>query len=189
MADATAANILVSRPSTLVANLPFIGDVAEIVSASQQAANMPWISGQACADSPENPYREEMQIYQRYIEDQRLYESAGIVEESSVTAFLKNYYGENPLDNSYEGILARYSGMEKSEVIAALDYIDALTFLANYDPSERKILSADETSENTPISLSNFISTYAKIKDDGQQFGLFEKRRDFFVRRNAEFAV
>ena len=189
MADATAANILVSRPSTLVANLPLIGDVAEIVSASQQAANMPWISGQACADSPENPYREEMQIYQRYIEDQRLYESAGIVEESSVTAFLKNYYGKTPLDNSYEGILARYSGMEKSEVIAALDYIDALTFLANYDPSERKILSADETSENTPISLSNFISTYAKIKDDGQQFGLFEKRRDFFVRRNAEFAV
>ena len=137
LADAEAANILVQNPSNLIANIPLVGDIAEITSAIQTADNMPWISGQACGNSADNPYLEEVMIYSRYTEDERLFESAGF-GKSSVSVMLENYYAENPLDNSYEGILARYSGMTKDDVIATLDYIDALEYIATYEPETRK---------------------------------------------------
>ena len=59
----------------------------------------------------------------------------GLVEKSSVTAFLDKYYEKHPLDNSYEGILARRSGLTKDKVIALLDYADKMVFLASYDPT------------------------------------------------------
>lgn len=58
----------------------------------------------------------------------------GLIEKSSVTAYLDEYYEKHPLDNSYEGILARYTGMSKENVIAVLDAIDAMEFLAEYNP-------------------------------------------------------
>ena len=36
--------------------------------------------------------------YQRFIEDQRLLENMGLIEKSSVTAFLEDYYEKHPLD-------------------------------------------------------------------------------------------
>ena len=59
----------------------------------------------------------------------------GLTEKSSVTAFLDKYYEKHPLDNSYEGILARRSGLTKDKVIALLDYADKMVFLASYDPT------------------------------------------------------
>ena len=186
IADANAANILVSRPSNLVANIPLVGDIAEIVSAAQQAENMPWISGQACANSSDNPYLEEIRYYSRYTEDQRLFESAGIVDKSSVSAFLENYYNENPLDNSYEGILARYSGMTKDDVIATLDYIEALDYIASYDPSTRKDFSEEDSEPKNRVSVSNFLTTYAKIELNGSQLGIPERFRNLVHRREFE---
>ena len=58
----------------------------------------------------------------------------GLVEKSSVTAFLEDYYEKHPLDNSFEGILARKTGLTKENVIATLDTINYLTFIADYDP-------------------------------------------------------
>lgn len=75
---------------------------------------------------------------------QRLAENMGLVEKSSVTAFLDGYYEKHPLDNSYEGILARRSGLTKYTVIALLDYADQIIFLANYDPTNYYPLPADE---------------------------------------------
>lgn len=72
--------------------------------------------------------------YQRFIEDQRLLENMGLVEKSSVTAFLEDYYEKHPLDNSFEGILARKTGLTKENVIATLDTIHYLTFIADYNP-------------------------------------------------------
>ena len=81
--------------------------------------------------------------YQRFIEDQTLFESEGIFEESAVSAFLDEYYEEHPLDNSYEGILARYSGMSKDEVVSFLKIIDYGNYLANYKPEERYAFAQD----------------------------------------------
>ena len=57
----------------------------------------------------------------------------GLVEKSSVTAYLEEYYEKHPLDNSYEGVLARRSGLTKENVIALLNYAEDLVFLANYN--------------------------------------------------------
>ena len=65
---------------------------------------------------------------------QCLLENMGLIEKSSVTAYLDKYYEEHPKDNSYEGILARYTGLTKENVIAILDGIEGLEFLANYNP-------------------------------------------------------
>ena len=137
VADASAANVLVQQPSTIIANLPLVGDVAQLISAIGQAENMPWISGSAGVNSANNPLWDEVKYYQRYIEDQRLLEVAGVTQKSSVTALLEDYYKENPLDNSEQGIIARYSGLTKNQVLAVEDAIDAITYIANYDPTTR----------------------------------------------------
>jgi len=141
IADASAANILVQQPSTIIANLPLVGDVAQLISAIGQAENMPWISGSAGVNSADNPLWDEVKYYQRYIEDQRLLEVAGVTQKSSVTALLEDYYKENPLDNSEQGIIARYSGLTKDEVIAVENAIDVITYIANYDPTTREDFS------------------------------------------------
>lgn len=58
----------------------------------------------------------------------------GLVEKTAVTAFLDKYYDEHPLDNSYEGILARRSGLTKEAVVSTLDLIEVFDFVANYEP-------------------------------------------------------
>lgn len=71
---------------------------------------------------------------QRFIENQRLAENMGLIEKSSVTAFLEDYYEKHPLDNSFEGVLARKSGLTKEKVIATIDTINYLTFIVDYEP-------------------------------------------------------
>ncbi|MBQ6605593.1 hypothetical protein IJH66_01270 [Candidatus Saccharibacteria bacterium] len=137
VADASITNQIVQGSSSLVSNLPLVGDVSQLISAATRAENMPWISGSACTASEENPLWQENKYYQRFSEDQRLYESAGLVKKSAVTAMLEEYYEKNPLDNSRAGIIARFSGLEKSDVVAALDIIDGLVYLAKYDPDSR----------------------------------------------------
>ena len=137
IADASAANRLVQQPSGIIANLPLVGDISQIISAMGEVENIAWISGSAGVNSPENPLWDEVKYYQRYIEDQRLLEVAGVTQKSSVTALLEDYYDKNPLDNSREGILARYSGLTKDEVLAVEDTLDVLTYVANYNPGER----------------------------------------------------
>ena len=40
------------------------------------------------------------------------------------------------IDNSYEGILARRSGLTKDQVIATLDVVEFIAWQAGYEPSE-----------------------------------------------------
>ena len=61
----------------------------------------------------------------------------GLVEKSSVTAYLEEYYEKHPLDNSYEGILARRSGLTKEQVVAYLDKLDYLAKVVDYDPTNK----------------------------------------------------
>ena len=113
-----------------------IGSIADIVDNKE---NMQWISGLNCVDSEKNArfWNEEGQYYQRFAEDQRLLESIGTVEKNSIALYLEDYYQKNPLDNSFEGVLARWSGMSKDDVIATLDTLEGLYYIANYKPEER----------------------------------------------------
>ena len=65
---------------------------------------------------------------------QCLLENMGLIEKSSVTAYLEEYYEKHPLDNSLEGVLARKTGLTKENVIATIDTINYLTFIADYNP-------------------------------------------------------
>ena len=85
-------------------------------------------------DSPSVPKWDTAKKYQRFIEDQRIAESMGVIDKSAVAVYLEKYYEKHPKDNSYVGILARYTGMSKENVIAVLDAIDAMEFLAEYNP-------------------------------------------------------
>ncbi|MFV0484711.1 MAG: hypothetical protein ACK5MU_00550 [Candidatus Saccharimonadales bacterium] len=115
--------------------VPVIGGLADIAENVAKGANSNWIGGKACVASDSNPDWKENRYYQRYVEDQRLMESAEIITKSSVTIALEEYYEENPIDNSYEGILARYAGMTTEDVIAVLDLVEYAAFIAEYDPS------------------------------------------------------
>ena len=152
LADANITNEIVQKPNSLTANTPLVSDVSLLISAATEAENMPWISGSACVASDENPLWNENKYYQRFSEDQRLFESMGIVKKSAQTAMLEEYYRENPLDKSRAGIIARFSGMEKSEVLAYLDIIDGLVYIANYAPETR--LAFFETPETSSAELS-----------------------------------
>ena len=74
---------------------------------------------------------------------QRLLENMGLVEKSSVTAYLEEYYEKHPLDNSYEGVLARRSGLTKDQVIAYLDKLEYLAKIAEYDPTGKAPILKD----------------------------------------------
>ncbi|MBO7699415.1 hypothetical protein J6S39_01880 [Candidatus Saccharibacteria bacterium] len=76
----------------------------------------------------------EMKYYQAYTEMLEWMESAGVIGKSSATVAVNEYYDENPLDNSYEGIIARYSGMSKERVVAVLDLMEYVAFLNDYSP-------------------------------------------------------
>ena len=72
-----------------------------------------------------------------YFAYQRLLENMGLIEKSSDTAYLEEYYEKHPLDNSYEGILARRSGLTKEQVVAYLDKLDYLAKVVDYDPTNK----------------------------------------------------
>lgn len=98
-------------------------------------------------------------------EDQYLAENMGLTEKSSVSAFLDKYYEKHPLDNSYEGILARRSGLTKENIVALLDYAEDLVFLANHNPANYYPLHTDGLSvKNTKrarISNKKVINNFA----------------------------
>ena len=143
----TGSSFVNSMTNSAIGAIPVIGDVIDVVSNSEALANAGYVSGESCVagntvDKAASPSWSMGKYYQRFIEDQSLAETMGLFGEngkSAVSVFLDEYYEENPLDNSYEGILARYSGLTKDDVIALLDFIDYSVYVANYDPSERHV--------------------------------------------------
>jgi len=145
----TAASVA----DTVIGVVPVIGDSIDIYNNEKQLENMGWIDGQNCAIASSNSRWSEMSYYQRYVEDQRLLESVEEGYTSTVTLRMREYYQENPLDDSYEGILARYSGLPKDTVVAVLDYAKYWNYIANYDASSRKDFTAPEIEEPDTIYI------------------------------------
>ena len=142
--------------------IPVLGDAIDIVDGGEQLANLGYISGESCVagnnvNNTSAPDWNKAKYYQRFIEDQSLAESMGILAKSAVTAYLEDYYKENPLDNSFEGQLARYSGMSKETVSDLLDVIAYYNFVANYDASDRYAFGepAKVVEEDTRIKFDN----------------------------------
>ena len=136
--ESTAFNNAVN---STVGVIPIVGDTIDVINADTAMDYAGYVTGESMVAGNNvlagtGVNWEEAKEYQRFIEDQALLESEGILDKSSVTAYIEKYREENPIDDSYEGILARYSGLEKEDVIALLDIIDYGNYLANYDPSD-----------------------------------------------------
>ena len=115
---------------------------------------------------------------------QRLLENMGLVEKSSVTAYLEEYYEKHPLDNSYEGVLARRSGLTKENVIALLNYAEDLVFLANYNSANYNPLHTNELSiRNTKhVKISNKkVSDNFTIATIQSAFDKSYRQRDYAI--------
>ena len=179
--DSTANTVI----NGAIGAVPVVGDLLDAISNSGELVNTGWITGQSCVASDDELISKgyvlgvswsENMYYQRFVEDQRLMESIDPEYESVVTAFLDEYDKEHPLDNSYEGILARKSGLSKETVIALLDTIEYWDYIAHYDAStryafgapavEKKVIFDNDNSvaENTYIiTLNNIL--YADVRN------------------------
>lgn len=149
IASAIDVNQLGTVANGVVGSIPILGDGLTVLSSKSISDYYGYVSGANCvmndtgnADSErsenlgKDPSYDEVKTYSRYIEDQRLAESMGLVEKSAVSVFLDEYYEKYPLDNSTEGILARLSGYTKDQVIAIEDTVEFYNFYLAYDPTD-----------------------------------------------------
>jgi len=170
LADANIAQTINDNNSsinTIIGMVPILGDIAGAVSAVKEARNLPWVTGSACVASESNEYWCENKIHQRFIEDQRLMDGTDSSKSNAVVAYLEDYYEKNPIDNSFEGTLARFSGMTREDVIATLDLIDAINYIADYHPEERIAFGTKEEPEEIYIEVEkdgfkDFLATEPK---------------------------
>ena len=166
--------------------VPFVGDIIDIMQSGEQMANLGYITGESCvagndANGSASPSWGEGKYYAAYVQDQSIAESMGIIDKSAVTAFLEDYYEKNPLDNSYEGMLARYSGLTKENVIALLDIIDYENYIASYDPSDRMVFGAPLIKEEAKMDFES--------EDMMGGFAVLTNRIIYADVRNRSFAV
>lgn len=164
-ADANIAGSLDEKKiSNRLSAIPVVGDFSKFVDSLDTKEDMMWTTGQACVASSDNPYwngtKGNNQLHQRFVEDQRLFAEMHVFNQNLVVSFLNDHYEENPIDNSYEGILARFSGMTKDEVIAAENLWNGLVYLANYDPSSRYqfVEEPEDTKLETKDTNENFLA-------------------------------
>lgn len=143
--------------------VPF-SDAFDLLDGIEKQENMVWNSKQACTGRTGNAkIDEEVRYFSTYTLDQRVMEELGVIDNNSVMAFLDDYYEENPLDQSYEGIIARYSGQTKEEVETNLAYLEYMVALNEYDPSERYAFGESDVKIDKPLRLDH--QTEAQVAD------------------------
>lgn len=105
-------------------------------------------------------------------------------ETSSVAQVRERYYGEHPKDNSEAGMIARISGMTKSEAEIALAYNEYLYEIAHYDSSDRyqfRDVVGQVSGRSTLEYHSNKIA--------GDFVGWYTKESEFSDLRNRNFVA
>ncbi len=102
----------------------------------------------------------ENHMCERWALDQSLGTEMGAYDKNQTNAYLDKYYEKHPLDNSIMGIVARRSGLTKDQVQTALAQINALLFVADYNPTNLGPLELIE-----PESKITF-----EFKDDYQYY-------------------
>ena len=174
--------------NSAIGAVPILGDALDVMSDKTTLDNLGYVSGESCVagnkvENASAPGWDKAKDYQRFIEDQSLAESIGLIEESAVTAFVREYREDHPLDNSYEGILARYSGLSKDNVVAVLDVVDYVNYIANYNPSERYAFGAPVIEVEKELRFDNENSVAENV------WGVLADVISYADVRNRSFAV
>ena len=102
--------------------------------------------------SDSNSNRENIELYSSYT----LYQTVSSLisdAKNEVTAYRQRYYKEHPLDESESGILARRTGLEKSDVLLAIEIIKNMNRIARYNPIGRY----DFTKHGLGVDRAGFI--------------------------------
>ena len=167
--DANIAKACESSLGIVGDNLPILNDVIDIVNAVENASCERIATGEKYTYSASNPdWDREIKYYQAYMLQNRVLDRFGYYEElgveNPVVAYREHYLEEHPLDNSRAGILARISGLEKSDaemVLALADYYQALE---DYHPEDTYAFN----SENREASSLAMI--YTKTSQNSQAF-------------------
>ena len=178
--DAAITSQLTGEDTTVskIMDAPLLSDFKDIVTGGIEVANQRYITGESCVASDDDYWQNENRWYQRYVENQRLLESMNPGYTSEVTAYLDDYYTVNPLDQSLEGTLARFTGMTKEEVEDTFALIEYFEFLDEYDATERyafgdsvveegkelRFVNENNVAENVWVVLLNQIS-YADVRN------------------------
>ena len=161
--DANILNALQTDLGIVANNMPIVNDIVDIVNAAEDTANQKWATGANCFNSSSNPrWDSEFKYYQRYIQDMRILYSMDDPEEKEenpVVAYQKRYDEANPIDTSFEGTLARISGMTKDDVAFLLEYVDYSQQLANYNPATRYHFAENKKTETKIDFSENHLST------------------------------
>lgn len=158
--------------------VPVVGGLLDAMDALKEISIAEWASGFLCGASEKNTaWETEMKYYQRYMEDQRWMEGAGLVEQSSIDKAVEEHLAMMPLDKSYTGTLARFSGLPKADVVAVLDYAQYMSELAQYQPSKlgptKHVLEmgenmvvegVNETDERIEDYAGRYVVVYADLR-------------------------
>ena len=135
--------------------IPFEGFL-DAVEAGEEEMNVKWNSGLACTGNTDDAsFNEKIKNFSMYNLDQRVLYNMGVIETNSTVSFLEDYYEKNPLDYSYEGQIARVSGLTKEEVNDTLGLIEYYNFIAQYDASERYAFGAPVMEESHKLLFDN----------------------------------
>lgn len=133
--------------------VPIVGDILDAKEAATSNSNLDWTTGKNCLDHNKAKY------FSRYSEDQRAMESLGIIEKSSVTAFIEEHYDKIlPQDNSFEGVIARFSGLSKEHVEDTIALMEYANFVAHYDPTSKGPVPSSPSSQTLFFESTSFIS-------------------------------
>lgn len=154
------ANILNSLQSgdIVVNSLPILNDVFDIFNALENIENAGWATGETCVNSEDNArWQAELKYYQRYVEDMRILGTMTDEDDNPVLAYEERYEAEHPIDTSFEGTLARISGLTKNDVAFLMEVADYSTMLAEYDPTTRYGYIAPKETEVKPIETGSYI--------------------------------
>ena len=179
--DANILNALQTDFGIVVNNIPYVNDILDIVNAAEDVANEPWATGEICMNTSSNSRWEgEFKYYQRYIEDMRIL--GGMEEETGgsnpVLAYESQYEAKHPIDTSFEGTLARISGLTKNDVAFLMEYTRYSTEIANYNPSTR--YSFVEVAEPQEYHFeNNEIPSYSTILSKTEP--IFIDKRNYLV--------
>lgn len=163
------ANILNSLQTDFgIANhIIFVEDIADLINAAEDVANEPWGTGEICFNSSNNPrWENEFKYYQLYINDMRLLygtSNSDEGEKNPVIALEESYAKSHPVDNSFVGTLARYSGQTKDDIAFILEYINYSNQIAEYNPTNLLPLKTPPQDIYTSYSNSNEASLLATI--------------------------
>ncbi|MBQ8156785.1 hypothetical protein IJ102_00070 [Candidatus Saccharibacteria bacterium] len=172
---ATTGNV---AADAVLGQVPLVGSAMSLFNSEKVLEKSAYISKEACAYgySPgqgENiPSSEQLKTYGAIYPQSRVAVGQGLTDTDIVGNYIQKYYEEHPIDTSFEGILAHYSGLTKDMVIATIDQMDALNFLAKYEPAgygplfyeEPEVEYQLEDTEN--YSIDNYALAYVRYAEE-----------------------